>query len=203
MVKVTGASCTPELHSTLSSRSLSRGPLRFFRRCQLTKCPSHTMHHASRVASRGKDGWIQGPFASITTGHGDKEVTVNQALGPEAVSPVRPPAEGDLRSAQQLTGCPVPGGWAWGGEQQWSMIPRHHHLGWCSLFHKYPLNIGGCECCMVPWKKQTCGNRALKGRCLVEAEDPESPLDDGERFVLQEKVKQVALGVQRREKSLQ
>lgn len=57
MVKVTGASCTAELHSTLSSRSLSRGPLRFFRRCQLTKRPPHTMHHASRVASRGK-GWM-------------------------------------------------------------------------------------------------------------------------------------------------
>lgn len=28
MVKVTGASCTPELHSTLSPRSLPRGPLR-------------------------------------------------------------------------------------------------------------------------------------------------------------------------------
>ena len=79
---------------------------------------------------------------------------------------------GDLRSAHRLTGCPVPGGRAWGGEQQWSMISRHHHPGWCFLFHKHPLNVGGCECCMVPWKKQTCGNRALKGRCLVEAEDP-------------------------------
>ena len=106
-----GNSCTPELHSTWKPRSLLCGSPRLFPQQTIYKVPSaqHPLHHKAKVGSG--------------TTHLNNHRSLGQrggcgpGSGTEGCQPSSASCRGDLGPAHRPAGCPVPGGWAWGGKQ--------------------------------------------------------------------------------------